>query len=157
MAKEVPFLDLRRHHAAIEADIIERWAEILHSGAFVSGQHVRAFEQEFAAFHDVAHAIGVANGTVALELIWRGLGVGPGDRVIVSVSTFIATAEAISNAGAEPLFVDCEEGTANIDVESAIRAMDEPGVRAIVPVHLYGQPAAMDPIPVQRQIAGCMS
>jgi len=146
MATEVPFLDLRRHHAAIEADIIERWTEILRSGAFVSGKHVRSFEQEFAAFHDVAHAIGVSNGTVALELIWRGLGVGPGDRVIVSVSTFIATAEAISNVGAEPLFVDCEAGTANIDVERAIGAMDEPGVRAIVPVHLYGQPADMDPI-----------
>jgi len=142
----VPFLDLHRHHEPIEAEVLERWAGILQSGAFVSGSYVAAFERGFGELHGTDHAIAVSNGTVALEIIWRALGIGPGDRVIVPVSTFIATAEAISNVGATPLFVDCEAGTGSIDVDRAIAAMDEPGVVGIVPVHLYGQPADMDPI-----------
>ncbi|KAA3641871.1 MAG: DegT/DnrJ/EryC1/StrS family aminotransferase [Armatimonadetes bacterium] len=142
----VPFLDLARHHAPIEADVLNRWTQILESGAFVSGRHVAAFERGFADLHDTDHAIAVGNGTIALELIWRGLGVGSGDRVIVPVSTFIASAEAISNVGATPLFVDCEPGTGNIDVGQAIAAMTEPNVVGVVPVHLYGQPADMDPV-----------
>lgn len=142
----VPFLDLRRHHEPIEAEVLDRWARILETGAFVSGSYVAAFERGFADLHETDHAVAVANGTVALEVIWRALGVGPGDRVVVPASTFIATAEAISNVGATPLFVDCEAGTGNIDVDRAIAAMDETGVVGVVPVHLYGQPADMDPI-----------
>jgi dTDP-4-amino-4,6-dideoxygalactose transaminase len=142
----IPFLNLKRHHAPIEAEVLDRWTQILESGAFVSGSYVAAFERGFAELHDTDHAIAVANGTVALELIWRGLGVGPGDRVIVPASTFIATAEAVSNVGARPLFVDCEPGTGNIDVEQTIAAMDDPDVVGLVPVHLYGQPADMDPL-----------
>ncbi len=142
---DVPFLDLSRHHAPIRDEVLGAWAEIYDSGAFVSGARVAAFESAFAAAHETRHAVAVSNGTVALELALRGIGIGVGDRVVVPVNTFIATAEAVSNVGAEPVFVDCD-ATATIDVERAAAAMAEPGVKAILPVHLYGHPADLDPI-----------
>lgn len=142
---DVPFLDLTRHHAPLRDAILAAWAEIYDSSAFVGGERVEAFEKAFARSHGCEHAVAVANGTVALELALRGLGVGPGDEVVVPVSTFIATAEAVSNVGAVPRFVDCTEG-GSIDIEQAIEAMGEPAVRAVIPVHLYGHPADLDPI-----------
>lgn len=142
----VPLIDLKRHHAPHEESILARWAQILDSGSFVSGGYVKSFEAGFAGLHEVDHAVAVANGTVALELIMRALGIGAGDRVIVPTSTFIATAEAVSNAGGSPLFVDCEAETGNIDLDQAVSAMHEPDVRAVIPVHLYGHPVDMDPL-----------
>ncbi len=142
----VPFLDLQAQHRPLRDEILAAWAEIYDSTAFVAGPRVEAFEQAFAAAHGSTHAVAVSNGTAALELALRALGIGHGDRVIVPANTFIATAEAVSNVGATPLLVDCDPDTRTISVEDAVRAMDEPGVRAVLPVHLYGQPADMDPI-----------
>ena len=143
---KVPFLDLQAQLAPLRDQTLEVWADIYDSAAFVNGRHVAAFEEAFADAHDVAHAMAVSNGTVALELALRAVGIGHGDRVLVPSNTFIATAEAVSNVGAEPLFVDCDPTTRNISVSDAIGQMDAPGVKAVIPVHLYGQPADMDPI-----------
>jgi dTDP-4-amino-4,6-dideoxygalactose transaminase len=142
---DVPFLDLTRHHAPLRDEVLAAWAEIYDSSAFVGGERVAAFEEAFAGAHDVRHVIAVGNGTEALELILRGLGIGTGDGVVVPVSTFIATAEAVSNVGASPVFVDCTSG-GSIDVDQAVAAMERPSVRAVLPVHLYGQPADLDPL-----------
>jgi dTDP-3-amino-3,4,6-trideoxy-alpha-D-glucose transaminase len=141
---DVPFLDLNRHHAPLRDDVLAAWAEIYDTSAFVSGARVEAFERSFAEAHDTAYAVAVANGTVALELTMRAMGIGPGARVVVPVNTFIATAEAVSNVGAQPVFVDCDE-TGTIDVEQAVAAC-ESVVDAVIPVHLYGHPANLDPI-----------
>jgi len=143
---KVPFLDLAAQLRPLKDEILSEWAEIYESAAFVSGPRVAAFEQSFAEAHDVEHAIAVSNGTAALELALRVLDIGPGDRVIVPANTFIATAEAVSNVGATPLLVDCDPGTRTIAVEHTLRQLDAAGVRAVIPVHLYGQPADMDPI-----------
>src|SRR5207248_1580061 len=116
---------------------------VLASTAFILGQEVVDFEAAFARYVGVKTAVGVASGTAALHLALVACGVGPGDEVITTALTFIATAEAISHTGARPVFVDVDEGTYNMDpgrVEEAIT----PRTRAIVPVHLYGLPADMD-------------
>jgi len=145
MTMDVPFLDLGRHHTPIREEVLAAWAAIYDSSGFVSGAHVASFESAFAAAHGASHTVAVANGTVALELALRAVGIGPGDQAIVQANTFIATAEAVSNVGAEPLFVDCN-ANAGIDVEQAVEAMARPDVRAVLPVHLYGHPADLDPI-----------
>ncbi len=142
---DVPFLDLSRHHEPIRDQVLAAWADIFDTSAFVSGSHVASFEASFAAAHDVSHAVAVSTGTAALELALRAIGVGPADEVVVPDSTFIATAEAVSNVGARPVFVDCD-ASANIDVDRATEAMARPGVKAALPVHLYGHPADLDPI-----------
>lgn len=142
----IPFLDLEAQHRPLRNEILREWAQIYDTAHFVSGDRVAAFEEAFAAAHDAAHAVAVSNGTVALELALRASDIGPGDRVIVPANTFIATAEAVSNVGATPLLVDCNPATRTISVEAAIGAMSAPDVKAILPVHLYGQPVDMDPI-----------
>ncbi len=141
----VPFVDLRVQYQALQTEIQKKFEEILASSAFILGTQVQEFEEAFANFCNVRHAIGVANGTDALILALKALGIGPGDEVITAVNTFIATAEAIVHVGATPVFVDCDPHTYNIDV-TQIEAKITPRTRAIIPVHLYGQPAQMDSI-----------
>ena len=142
---KVPFLDLKAHHAPIREQLDAAIREVIDAGAFAGGPFVAKFEKEFAAYCGTAQAVGVGNGTDALWFALLALGVGPNDEVITVPSTFMATAEAISYCGARPVFVDIDEATYNMDpglVEKAIT----PRTKAIIPVHLFGQCADMDPI-----------
>jgi len=141
----VPFIDLKLQYSALQVELQQSWAEICQSVAFTLGPQVRQFEEAFAAFCEAKHAVGVANGTDALTLALAALGIGPGDEVITVVNSFIATAEAIAHAGARPVFVDIDPKTYNIDIERIEKRITSQ-TRAIIPVHLYGQPADMDPI-----------
>ena len=142
---KVPFLDLKAQYESIKDEVAVAIQQVLDKTAFAGGPFVAQFEKEFAAFCKVPHAIGVGSGTDALWLALLGLGIGPGDEVITVPDTFIATAEAISYCGAKPVFVDVEEKTYNMNpflLEAAIT----PKTKAIIPVHLFGQMADMDPI-----------
>ncbi len=141
----IEFLNLKRVNAPHEAAIHEAVRRVLDSGWYVLGRENEAFEAEFAAYCGATHGIGVANGLDALHLILRAYGIGPGDEVIVPSNTFIATWLAVSQAGATPVPVEPDERTHNID-PARIEAALTPRTRAIMPVHLYGQPADMDPI-----------
>jgi dTDP-4-amino-4,6-dideoxygalactose transaminase len=141
----VPFLNLQAQHALIRPEIEVAIGEVLDSSAFAGGPFVTRFEEDFAAYCRAPHAIGVGSGTDALWLALLGLGVGPGDEVITAPSTFMATAEAISYTGATPVFADIEEATYNLD-PAALKGALTPRTKAIIPVHLFGQPADMDPI-----------
>jgi dTDP-4-amino-4,6-dideoxygalactose transaminase len=142
---EVPFLDLGAQHRTLKAEILPLWQQILESGQFVGGEHVTAFEEEFAEACSVKHCVAVNSGTDALRFIFLGLGLEPGDEVIAVPNTFIATTEAISQAGGKVVFVDVDSSTYNMD-PSQIEHAITPRTKGIVPVHLYGQPADMDPI-----------
>jgi dTDP-4-amino-4,6-dideoxygalactose transaminase len=141
----VPLVDLAAQHDQVADEVALGWAEVLKATAFVGGHQVTAFEAEFAEYSGVRHCVGVANGTDALELALRALGVGPGDECMLPANTFIATAEAVARAGAVPVLVDCVEDTALIDVDAI---MEKLGLRTkvIVPVHLYGQTAPVEEI-----------
>jgi dTDP-4-amino-4,6-dideoxygalactose transaminase len=141
----IPFLDLAAHHASIRPEIDAAIAAVIDRSAFASGPFVAQFEQHFAEYCGVDHAVGVGSGTDALWLTLLALGIGPGDEVITVPSTFMATAEAISYAGARPVFVDIDETTYTLDPTLLERAIT-PRTRAIMPVHLFGQPADMEPI-----------
>jgi dTDP-4-amino-4,6-dideoxygalactose transaminase len=142
---KVPFLDLKAQYQTIKPEIDAAIAGVIEQTAFAGGPFVQKFEQEFASYCGTAHSAAVGNGTDALWLALIGLGVKPGDEVITSPNTFIATAEAISLAGARPVFVDIDEKTHTID-PARIEAAITPRTRAIIPVHLFGQTADMDPI-----------
>lgn len=141
----VPFLDLKSQLAPLRTEINAAIAEVLDTCAFAGGPFVAKLEEEFAAFCQCPQAIGVGNGTDALWFALLALGVGPGDEVITVPSTFMATAEAISFTGAKPVFVDIDETTYTLDPKSLERAVT-PRTKAIIPVHLFGQTADMDPI-----------
>lgn len=144
-AGTVPFVDLRAQYDAIREEINEAIAQVLDSTRFILGPEVEAFEREFAEYCGTRYAIGVSSGSSALLLSLLAAGVGPGDEVITTPHTFAATTEAITHAGATIRFVDVDPRTANIDpakLEAAITSR----TRALLPVHLYGQPADMDPI-----------
>ena len=140
-----PFLDLKRINAAFDIAIRAGIARVIDAGWYILGEECAGFEHEFAAFCGSRHCIGVANGLDALTLILRGYGIGPGDEVIVPSNTFIATWLAVSQAGAQPVPVEPDPFTHNID-PARIAAAVTPRTRAIMPVHLYGQPADMAPI-----------
>ena len=142
---KVPFLDLKAQHDPFRAEFLEAIATVIDQNAFAGGPYVAKFEQEFAAFCKTTHAIGVGNGTDALWLSLLALGIGPGDEVITVSSTFMATAEAITYTGAEPVFVDIDEHSFTLDPRLLERAIT-PRTKAIIPVHLFGQMADMDPI-----------
>lgn len=141
----IPLVDLKAQYQPLKDDILNRISEILDSMRLFLGPNVQAFEQEFAAFQEVEHAVGVSDGTMALQLALMACGVGAGDEVITASHTFIATAEAIALVGAVPVFVDIDPHTYTIDVKQ-IESRITPRTRTIMPVHLYGQPADMDPI-----------
>lgn len=144
-AVTVPFLDLKAQYHSIKPEIDAAIAAILESSQFVLGEEVSAFEREFAAYSGAAHGIAVNSGTSALHLALLAAGIGPGDEVITVPHTFVATVAAIGYTGARAVFVDIDPATFNMD-PSKVEAAVTPRTRAIVPVHLYGQPADMDPI-----------
>jgi dTDP-4-amino-4,6-dideoxygalactose transaminase len=142
---KVPFLDLKAHHQPIREQLDAAIRDVIDAGAFAGGPFVAKFEKEFAAYCGTAHGVGVGNGTDALWFALLALGVGPNDEVITVPSTFMATAEAISVCGARPVFVDIDEVTYNLDPSLLEKAIT-PQTKAIIPVHLFGQCADMDPI-----------
>lgn len=143
MSVRVPFLDLSAQQAEIADEVLPVWHAQLASGAFIGGPEVDAFEREFAEYIGVDHVVGVSNGTDALELAYRAVGVGPGDEIIMPANTFIATAEAASRIGAVPVFVDVDDEHLLIDPD-AVEAAVTPRTRVIVPVHLFGQTAPVE-------------
>lgn len=143
--KTVPFLDLKTLYLEIKEELDTTWSRVMESGWYILGSELEAFEREFADFCGVKHCIGVGNGLDALHLILRAMEIGTGDEVIVPANTYIATWLAVTYAGAKPIPVEPDERTYNIDpnrIEEAITHR----TRAILPVHLYGQPADMDAI-----------
>ena len=138
MTGQIPFLDLapmtREVHEAVE----QGWARVLSTGRFIGGDEVAKFEAAWAGYCQVPHALGVANGTDALQLTLTGLGIGPGDEVIVPANTFVATAEAVLLAGAVPRFADVSPQTMLLTPECLAAALT-PRTAAVIVVHLYGQ------------------
>jgi dTDP-4-amino-4,6-dideoxygalactose transaminase len=139
----IPLVDLAAAHAEVAEEVEAGFKRIIAETAFVGGAEVAAFEQEYAAFSGLPHCVGVANGTDALELAFKAVGVGPGSEVILPANTFIATAEAVARTGARVVLVDCDPRTYLIDVGAALAAVT-PATRAIAPVHLYGQMAPVE-------------
>ncbi len=142
---EVPFVDLRAQYASIRPEVDAAVARVLESGRFTLGPEVSAFEREFAAFCGAGHGIAVSSGTSALHLALLAAGAGPGDEVITVPFTFIATVAAIRYTGATPVFVDIDPRTRTIDVARVEEAMTG-RTRAVIPVHLFGHPADLDPL-----------
>jgi dTDP-4-amino-4,6-dideoxygalactose transaminase len=149
----VPLVDLAAQQAEVADEVRIGLDEVFATTAFVGGPPVRLFEEEYAAFVRAGHCVGVANGTDALELALRAVGVGPGDEVVLPANTFIATAEAVSRIGARPVLVDVDEEHLLVDPAAVERAVG-PRTRAIVPVHLFGQPAFMEQIAPLALAAG---
>lgn len=145
MNTPIPLVDLRAQYEPLREEIHAAWDDILGSMRLFLGPNVQAFEKEFAEYCGVAHAIGVSDGTQALQIALRAAGIGQGDEVITVSHSFIATAEAIVLAGATPVLVDIDERTYTMD-SNLIEAAITPRTRAILPVHLYGQCADMDAI-----------
>ena len=142
---QVPFVDLKKQYLSIKDEIDSSIKEVLDNTAFILGKKVEDFEKKFAELCNVKHCIGVNNGTSALRLALQSLNIKPNDEIITTPFTFIATAEAISHTGAKPVFADIDEKTYCIDPEK-IRENITKRTKAIMPVHLFGQPADMDPI-----------
>lgn len=141
----IPFLDLKSPYLELKDELDAAYQRVMYSGWYILGKEVEAFEAEFADYCEANHCIGVANGLDALHLIVRGYGIGPGDEVIVPANTYIATWLAVTHAGATPVPVEPDERTYNIDPARIERAIT-PKTKAIMVVHLYGQPADMDAI-----------
>jgi dTDP-4-amino-4,6-dideoxygalactose transaminase len=145
MGAKIPLADLNAQYRSIKAEIDAAIADVIASSEFIRGSDVAAFEKEFASYCEAEACAAVGNGTDALYLALRALGIGPGDEVITVAHTFIATTEAISQCGARPVLVDIREDTMLLDagcLEKAITAR----TKAVIPVHLYGQPCDMDAI-----------
>lgn len=141
----IPLVDLKAQYAAIQSEIDAAIQRVVSNTNFILGEEVYSFEKEFAAFCGADYCVGVASGTAALHLALLAFGVGPGDEVISTPHTFIATTEAISQTGARPVFIDIEPDGYNLD-PNQIEAIITPRTKAILPVHLYGQPADMQSI-----------
>jgi dTDP-4-amino-4,6-dideoxygalactose transaminase len=142
---KVPFVDLKAQYESAKPEMDEAIMKVIKDCAFVGGKYVDKFEQDYAAFCEAPYAVGVSSGTAALHLALLAMGVGPGDEVVTAANTFIATAEAISHTGAKVVFVDMDVVSYNISVHAVEKAVT-PRTKVIIPVHLYGQPADMDPI-----------
>lgn len=142
---QVPFVDLKAQYQTIKPEVDQAIQNVVSNTAFILGKAVSDFEKDFASYCEVKHCIGVNSGTSALILALQALGIGEKDEVITVANTFIATAEAISLVGATPVFVDMEEKSYNLDPTQLKKAITKK-TKAIIPVHLYGQPADMDPI-----------
>ncbi|MFA7124252.1 MAG: DegT/DnrJ/EryC1/StrS aminotransferase family protein [Candidatus Delongbacteria bacterium] len=143
--REIKFIDLKAQYLSIKDEIDNAIQEVLLSSAFAGGPFVKKFEEDFAKIHGARFCAGVNNGTSALHIVLMALGIGEGDEVIIPANTFIATPASVSLQGAIPVFVDCRESDFNIDPE-LIEAAITDRTKAIMPVHLYGQPAEMDRI-----------
>ncbi len=141
----IPLVDLTRQHEELRREIEREVCATLAGGRYILGPREQRFEREFAEYVGVEHAVGVASGTDALYLVLKAMGIGPGDEVVTTPFTFIATAEAIANCGAAPVFVDIDPATFNMDVSLVPGALT-PRTRALLPVHLFGQPADMRPL-----------
>jgi dTDP-4-amino-4,6-dideoxygalactose transaminase len=141
----IPFLDFAAMHAELRPELDAAYQRVIDSNYLILGTEVEQFEREFAAYCEAEYAIGVGNGLDALFLVLKAMEIGPGDEVIVPSNTYIATWLAVSYAGATPVPVEPDERTYNLD-PAKIEAAITPRTRAIMPVHLYGQPADMDPI-----------
>jgi dTDP-4-amino-4,6-dideoxygalactose transaminase len=142
---KVPMLDLKAEYAELRDEILPALDRVCQKAAFVLGEEVEAFEKEFAEYCSTRNCVALSSGTAALHLGLLALGVQPGDEVITTPNTFLATAEAITYCGARPVFVDIDPATANLDPKLIERAIT-PRTRVILPVHLYGRPAEMDAI-----------
>lgn len=138
----IPFVDLKAQYESIKNEIDDAIAAVIGKTAFIGGAYVKEFEEAFASYLGANHCVGVANGTDALFIAMKALGIGPGDEVITVANSFVATSEAITMSGARVVFVDIDPQTYNIDV-SKIEGKITDKTRAILPVHLYGQPADM--------------
>jgi dTDP-4-amino-4,6-dideoxygalactose transaminase len=142
---KIPFVDVKAQYRTLEAEINAAVLNVLQRGDYLLGQDVSKFEEEFAAYCQTNHAVGVASGSAALELILRAYGIGPGDEVVTAAAGCVATALAIAHTGARPVLVDIDPTTYNLD-PGKLEAAITPATRAILPVHLYGQPAPMEAI-----------
>lgn len=142
---KIPFVDLTRQHLPILDSLTESFEAAIKGSTFIMGEGVSSFEDAFASFCEANHCLGVGNGTDALFIILKAMGVGDGDEVITAPNSFIATTEAITATGARPVFVDVDPDSFNIDV-SKVEAAITGKTKAIIPVHLYGQPADMKEI-----------
>ena len=142
---KVPFIDLKQNYLSVKEEVLSELNAVLENTQYVLGPKVASFEKNFAAFHKVAYCYGTSSGTAANHLALWALGVGPGDEVIIPANTFIATAWGATLCGATPVFVDCEAGSYNINPD-LIEAKITSRTKAIVAVHLYGQPADIDRI-----------
>ncbi|GAA5183028.1 DegT/DnrJ/EryC1/StrS family aminotransferase [Rugosimonospora acidiphila] len=145
---KIPLVDLQAAHAEVAEEVELGFKRVISTTGFIGGEEVAGFEREYAAFTGVPYCVGVANGTDALELALRAVGVGPGAEVILPANTFIATAEAVARAGARPVLVDMDPDTYLMDTDAALAAVTT-ATRAVLPVHLYGQLA-----PVERLAEG---
>lgn len=153
-APRIPVMKIDRStDPDLTAELLEVVEQVASRGAFTGGHEVEAFEEEFAAYCGIEHALGLASGTDALALAFRGLGIGPGDEVIVPANSFIATAEAVTMAGATPKLVDVDPNT-HLLTAAAVRAAIGPRTRAVAPVHLMGSVVDMDPILEVARAAG---
>ena len=141
----IPILDSKRQYAQIGKEVEKEVLEVLASGSYILGKHNKELQTEFAAFCNTKYSVGLNSGTDALHLALRALNIGRGDEVITTAFTFVATASAIGLAGATPVFVDINPDTFNIDPDKIEAAITDK-TKAIIPVHLYGQPAEMDKI-----------
>ena len=141
----IPFVDLKAQYRSLQAELDAAVLQVMSETAFIGGRYAAAFEREFAAYIGAGYCVAVANGTDAIEIALRAIGIGPGDEVIVPANTFLATAEGVTNIGADVVFVDCDAGSYNIDPTKIDEKVTE-RTRAIVAVHLYGRPAEMDEI-----------
>lgn len=141
----IPILDSKRQYATIGSEVEKAVCEVLRSGSYILGPNAKAFEQEMADFIGCKYTVGLNSGTDALHLALRALNIGAGDEVITVAFTFVATTEAIGIVGAKPVFVDIDKDTFNLDA-SKLEAAITPKTKAIIPVHLYGQPCDMDAI-----------
>jgi dTDP-4-amino-4,6-dideoxygalactose transaminase len=141
----VPFVNLPATHQALESEILSAITPLIRNAEFIMGKPVGEFEQDFAKYVGGKYCVSLNSGTAALHLALMALGIGPGDEVITAANTFIATVEAVSFVGATPVFVDCDPATYNIDVSKIEKAITKK-TKAIIPVHLYGLPADMEPL-----------